>query len=172
MGSEAEISFIILDGYNIIGTSHRDLEAQREKLVQFLIKYREARGHEIVVVFDGWKAGSGAESTFVKGGVKIIYSQLGENADSVIKRIISTERREWIVVSSDRDIASHAWAAGSIPISSDDFQQCAWRISGGGNELSELEDSGDDQELSIYAKGNPHRPSKKDKAVQRALSKL
>lgn len=144
--------------------------------MQFLIKYREARGHDIVVVFDGWKAGSGAESTLVKGGVKIIYSRLGENADSVIKRIISTERREWIVVSSDRDIAANAWAAGSIPISSDDFRrsagQFAWKVSIGDKEQSDLEGSGDEQESNIYLKGNSHRPSKKEKAVQRALSKL
>lgn len=165
---EAEISFIILDGYNIIGTSHRDLEAQREKLVQSLIKYREARGHDIVVVFDGWKAGSGSENTVVKGGVKIIYSRLGENADSVIKRILSAEKREWIVVSSDRDIASHAWAAGSIPISSGDFQQFACRTT----ETADLEDSDESPESGRYGKGNPHRPSKKEKAVQRALNRL
>lgn len=169
---EAEISFLILDGYNIIGTSHRDLEAQREKLVRFLIEYRVAKGHDIVVVFDGWKAGSGSENSVVKGGVKIIYSRLGENADTVIKRIISKEKREWTVVSSDREIASHAWSVGSIPISSDDFQQFAWRKCGGDNEMSGMEDSGDDQELSIYAKGNSHRLSKKERAVQRALSKL
>lgn len=165
---EAEISFIILDGYNIIGTSHRDLEAQREKLVQALIKYRETRGHDIVVVFDGWKTGSGVENTLIKGGVRIIYSRLGEKADSVIKRIISAERREWIVVSSDREIASHAWAAGSIPISSEDFQQFAWRKT----EASDFEDSEASPDSKGYGKGNPNRASKKEKAVQRALSKL
>lgn len=148
--------------------------------MQFLIKYREVKGHEIIVVFDGWKAGSGSENTVVKGGVKLIYSRLGENADSVIKRIISAEKREWIVVSSDRDIASHAWAAGSIPISSEDFRQSAGqsvgqsigKTSAGGKGISDLEDSGDDPESNIYVKGNPHRPSKKEKAVQKALSKL
>lgn len=169
---EAEISFIIVDGYNIIGTSHRDLEAQREKLVQALIKYREAKGHDVIVVFDGWKAGSGPENTVVKGGVKIIYSRLGENADTVIKRIISAERREWIVVSSDRDIASHAWSTGSIPISSDDFRRYACELYDGGKELTDMEDSEYGPELNLSAKGNPHRPSKKEKAVQRALNKL
>lgn len=135
--------------------------------MQFLIKYREARGYDIVVVFDGWKAGSGTENTSVRGGVRIIYSRLGERADSVIKRMVSAERREWIVVSSDREIAAHTWSAGSIPISSEDFRRYALRI-----EMDQPEDSGDDRELNISWKGNPHRPSKKEKAVQRALSKL
>ena len=54
-------------------------------------------------------------------GIKVIYSRLSDKADAVIKRIISSDRREWIVVSSDKDIASHAWSSGSIPISAGDF---------------------------------------------------
>jgi predicted RNA-binding protein with PIN domain len=57
----------------------------------------------------------------VIGGIKVIYSRIGEKADSVIKRVISCKKCGWIVVTSDRDIADHAWATGSTPISGWDF---------------------------------------------------
>jgi hypothetical protein len=96
------ISSIIIDGYNLIGIEHNDLNRQREKLIRLLIEYKKIKGHEITVVFDGWKSGSGKEEQSTTGGVRVIYSRLAEKADAVIKRIISKERKEWIVISSDR----------------------------------------------------------------------
>jgi len=83
---------IIIDGYNLIGTAHRDLAHQRDALVARLVAYRKLRGHDLTVVFDGWKSGGGRESAANVGGVKVIYSRLGDTADTVIKRIISSER--------------------------------------------------------------------------------
>jgi predicted RNA-binding protein with PIN domain len=157
-----------------MGISHRDLRAQREKLIDLLIEYSKEKRHGIVVVFDGWKEGGGAESSSVRGGVTVIYSKIGEKADSVIKRIISTERHEWIVVTSDRDIASHAWSTGSVPISSEAFVHCIEREkeeSHTGNpwEQAEVED---ERAVSGHGKGNARRLSKREKAIKRALGKL
>ena len=80
---------VIIDGYNLIGTSHRNLEKQRETLIDALIEYKKRKGHDITVVFDGWKTGESHESRYVTGGVRVIYSRVGEKADSVIKRIIT-----------------------------------------------------------------------------------
>jgi len=100
------------------------------------------------------------------GGILVIYSKIGENADSVIKRMIKAEHREWIVVTSDREIIRSVWASGSIPISSEDF-------------LSLLEPSEQlytDEETTEYRrrrrKGNPKTLSRKEKAIRRALKKL
>ncbi len=138
--------------------------------------YKKKRGHEIVVVFDGWKSGSGVESSSMKGGVKVIYSRLGEKADAVIRRILSTERQEWIVVSSDREVASHAWGAGSVPIPSEEFLRF---IEATRREVEapmhfpgpEKDDENDMEEMSIR-KGSGRMPSRKEKAVRRALGKL
>ena len=159
---------VIIDGYNLIGIYHRDLEKQREMLIDSLIEYRKRKGHEITVVFDGWKTGEAQENQFVTGGIKVIYSRIGEKADSVIKRIISSDRREWIVVTSDRDIANHAWASGSIPVSVEGFLMAIQ------NEIPlYLDDKEDDEEyIEPQRKGNPRRLSKKEKAIRRALSKL
>ncbi|MFN3396460.1 MAG: NYN domain-containing protein [Thermodesulfovibrionales bacterium] len=165
-----------MDGYNLIGIYHRDLEAERNKLIERLIRYRGSKGHSIVLVFDGWRSGGIKEEQIEKGGIRIIYSRLGEKADSVIKRIISTERKEWIVITSDRDIVAEAWRCGSTPVSSEVFYERLMaedkpRASGIGFEA-------EDKELEYYVlpstspKGNPRRLSKKDKAIKRAISKL
>jgi predicted RNA-binding protein with PIN domain len=163
------ISNIIIDGYNITGISHDVLARQRELLIKKLIDYRKIKGHDITVVFDGWKSGSRSEETSTTGGIKIIYSRLGEKADSVIKRVIDQSRREWIVISSDRDIMEHAWACGSVPVSSDTFLDIIENTTntiGGSYEL--LEEDYD----RVVRKGNPRKPSKKEKALNRVLKKL
>ena len=168
---EASISSIIIDGYNLIGIDHTNLEAERRQLIELLIKYRKKKGHSVTVVFDGWKGGSRTESSSVRGGVNIIYSRLGEKADSVIKKIISTDRREWIVVSSDREIAAHAWSTGSVPVASGRFIDLIVKSKGHCQEADEAEDD-EDYGINISRKGNPGRLSKKERAIQRALGKL
>ena len=137
-------------------------------LIDSLIEYRKRKGHDITVVFDGWKTGEGKENQTVTGGVSVIYSRIGENADSVIKRVISSDRREWIVVTGDRDISHHAWAVGSVPVSTEDFLKAVER-----KESSDSVSEEYDQEyISPPRKGNPRTPSKKEKAIMRVLKKL
>src|SRR5208282_4342359 len=118
---EGAISSVIIDGYNILGAVQGNMEKAREELIDLMARYKLIKPHDITVVFDGYKAGRGNESKAVRGGVTVIYSKLAEKADEVIKRIITEDRKEWIVVSSDRDIANHAWAVNSIPVPSDVF---------------------------------------------------
>ncbi|MDP3260976.1 MAG: NYN domain-containing protein [Thermodesulfovibrionales bacterium] len=158
-----------MDGYNLIGIHHKDLESQRQRLVERLAEYKKIKGHNITVVFDGWKSGSGAESHSVTGGIKVIYSRLGEKADAVIKRIISSEKKQLIVITSDREIADHAWANGSVVVSSDEFSD----ILGKPLKVETGEfDMIDEDEYEPPKKGSPRRLSKKEKAKMRAISKL
>lgn len=137
-------------------------------LIEALITFRQRRGHDITVVFDGWKTGEGQESQTVTGGIRVIYSRIGEKADILIKRIVSTVKRQWIVVSSDRDIANHAWSVGSIPVAVEDFFGILGR-----KELSfDADEQDDNEDILCRRKGNPRQLSKKEKALARALSKL
>jgi uncharacterized protein len=137
-------------------------------LIESLIDYRKRKGHDITVVFDGWKTGEGQECQSVVGGVRVIYSRIGEKADAVIKRIISSVKREWIVVTSDRDIANHAWTSGSVPAPAEEFLRAIER-----QERSSDRGDDDDAENSVpLRKGNPRQLSRKDKALARALRKL
>ncbi len=132
-----------------------------------LIEYKRKKGHDITLVFDGWRSGSGQESQIVTGGIKIIYSRIGDTADTVIKRIITKEKREWIIITSDRSIADFAWHSGSIPVSSDDFYQALFKSEEEYNEEEEIYEY-----KNVNRKGNPRQLSKKEKAIRRALKKL
>ena len=168
ISGEAAISSIIIDGYNLIGIHHNDLRHERELFIQSLVGYKKKKGHDITIVFDGWRTGEGRESQSVTGGIRVIYSRIAEKADAVIKRIISSDRREWIVITSDREIADHAWASGAIPVSSEKFLNAFERK----DHFSPEEEDNDDEYTEPYRKGNPRKLSKKDKAIKRALSKL
>ncbi len=139
-------------------------------MVNSLIDYRKKKGHDITLVFDGWKTGESQENYYVIGGIKVIYSKIGEKADFVINRIISSDRREWIVVTSDRDIVNHAWASGSIPVSAGDFLKAIERKIPSYFYEEEYDDR--DDYIEPRRKGNPRKLSKKEKAIRRALSKL
>jgi predicted RNA-binding protein with PIN domain len=137
-------------------------------LIDSLIEYRRRKGHDITLVFDGWKTGEGKESQTATGGIKVVYSKIGENADSVIKRMISSDRREWIVVTGDRDISQHAWSVGSVPVSTEDFLKVVEREESSDSVYEEY----DQEYMSPPRKGNPRRQSKKEKAIMRVLKKL
>lgn len=148
---------------------HGDLRSEREKLIRLLVKYKKIKGHDITVVFDGWKSGGHTEASMITGGIRVIYSRLGETADSVIKRITKREKKEWIVVSSDRDIAAHAWSHGSVAVPTAEFHSLLMKASGSfGGDYELLEE----YDEALEKKGNPRKPSKKEKALLRAMKKL
>lgn len=162
------MSSIIIDGYNVIGVLHSDMEAERRRFIESLMEYRKQKGHEITVVFDGWREGRGSEQASVTGGVRVVYSALGEKADAVIKRMISAGTgRQWIVISSDRDIQAHAWARGAVPVGAEDFLR---RLESSGRQ--EKRTAAEDEYDRPQRKGNPRQPSKKDRALKKALEKL
>jgi len=168
------VTAIVIDGYNLMGVQHGDMEAERRRLVESLILYRKLRGHDITVVFDGWKGGAAQGSEAVSGGVRVIYSPLGEKADRVIKRMVSASAGPLVVVSSDREIQGHAWARGSVAVGAEEFLSKLSEALRGGQGGAPEEDDGEDE--GIYAgprrKGNPRRPSKRDRALRRAMDKL
>lgn len=109
------------------------------------------------------------EDSSIIGGVRVIYSRLGENADSVIKRIITKEKGLWIVVTKDRDIIRYAWSTGSVPISSEDFLNAVTR-----SQIEEevSHDEFEDDYIRPERKGNPRKLSKKERAIRHILNKL
>ncbi len=170
------MAYILIDGYNLIGIAHKELEKARSELIQNLSRYSELRGHYITLVFDGWKNGQGMETKTKVKGVTIIYSRIGEKADTVIKRIISENRRSWIVVSSDREIADFANRKECVPLASEEFDNklhaCLRATGQDGSEESFIYDDEYAEATLVLQKGNPWRPSKRLKKKLRALKKL
>lgn len=76
-------------------------------------------------------------------------------------------------MSSDRDIANHAWAVNSIPVPSDAFIRIvSGKVEGSKEGLAGGSGYEEDDEDAFARKGNPYKLSKKEKSVRRALSKL
>ena len=166
--------YLIIDGYNVIGTHHRDMHDERTQLIRELVAYQKKTGHDITLVFDGWKDGQGRETKTVTGGITVIYSGLGERADAVIQRIIVTQRRKWVVVSSDREIEKAAWRASCVPIRSEQFMS-ALEAHSRGHDSDLAEDDPlikDEEEYDMPRKGSPRKRSRKEKEIQRVLEKL
>ncbi|MCK7507553.1 MAG: NYN domain-containing protein [Desulfobacterales bacterium] len=133
----------------------------------------------MTVVFDAYNRESLRETAAVRGGVKVIFTRHGDRADDVIKRIIADKSRERIVITSDRDIEHFAWSAGSIPVPSDLFSEILKdhgrdRQSGqdGGGSAEETRDPDEPDYAGSRPRGNPHRMSRREKALRRALGKL
>jgi predicted RNA-binding protein with PIN domain len=150
------------------------MEKARDTLLDAMSDYLKVKDHDITVVFDGYKNGMATQQVSFRDNVKVIFTRLGERADDVIKKTVSQERREWIVVTADRDIADHAWAAGSVALAPDRFMNIItrqYRINA--DEVPEASDEDDDDDDGRHErKGNPYKPSKKEKVLRRILGKL
>ncbi len=169
------MAYILIDGYNLIGTAHKDLEKARNELIEKISEYSKIRRHNITVVFDGWKEGKPEETVTWTGGVMVIYSRLAEKADSVIMRIISKEKKPWIVVSSDREIADFASRHNLVPIRSDEFEERLYGVlqDHKWQNAETLEYNYDEEDYnSPRRKGSSRRLSKREKRRLQTLKKL
>ena len=120
---------IIIDGYNFIRQSMasrfldtRDLQQEREVLIDSLADYKRRKRHAVTVVFDGTRAPSDLTRKDEIRGVKIVFSAAGQTADTVIKRLAAREKEKALVVSSDREISDFAVAQGATVIPSEVFE--------------------------------------------------
>jgi predicted RNA-binding protein with PIN domain len=116
---------ILIDGHNLIGrmatislADHDD----EEKLIRMLISYRARTGKRLTVVFDPGSAYASPE-TRRWGGLEIVYVSRGSNADRVIERRVRGSRnpQEWLVVTSDLELAERVAQMGARVRSAEDF---------------------------------------------------
>jgi len=175
------MAHIIIDGYNLIGTAHGNLEQARSLLIKDLQDYSKAKAHEITLVFDGWKDGGKDETKIKTGSLTTIYSRLGETADSVIKRIINNMTAPWIVVSSDREVSDYASRKECAAVSSEEFDAklssalSSLRIDINNDHIT-FDNNTINKGMTFSSparlKGNPKKLSKKQKKKIQALMKL
>jgi len=115
---------IIIDGYNLIGSAQGlrgELQQQRDRLIEQLVRYQETKGYQITVVFDGWRSGWVHEVQEMHGGLGVIFSRQGEKADSVIARLAREMGNSCLVVTSDREVRRAAEASGAVAIYAGEF---------------------------------------------------
>ncbi len=120
---------IIIDGYNLIrqspelaGLDRQDLQLGRDGLVDILAAYKKLKAHKITVVFDGVAQPGLYGSRDRAKGIAIRYSQGGESADDLIRRMARREKAKALVVSSDRAVMAAAESAGATVMDSAAFE--------------------------------------------------
>jgi uncharacterized protein len=121
---------IVIDGYNLLKAipewrkrEGHDPQGARDLLIGQLGRYHWLRGHHITVVFDGWRDGQPIQRHTQSRGVQVIYSQRGEQADEVIRRMAAHVAHQGLVVTSDRALAGTLERLGADVIDSASFGQ-------------------------------------------------
>lgn len=161
---------IIIDGYNMIAIDHRmdrALEPKRNWLIQKLVRYRDAKRFNLIVVFDGWRSGSASETVVNKDGISVVYSRLGEKADGVIIRIARQKGAGCVVISSDREIRNAVARFGAVAIHAHEFNEILRTLDNpnGGDQF-------DDWEERQSRRGSANRLSRVERKQQEKLRKL
>jgi predicted RNA-binding protein with PIN domain len=110
---------LVVDGYNVTKTGYGTLTLaeQRSRLLTGLAALAARSGAEVTCVFDGADLG-GPVPVAAPRGVRVRFSEPGETADDLIRRLVRAEPagRPVVVVSSDREVADAAARAGARPV--------------------------------------------------------
>jgi len=118
----------LIDGNNFIGHSSpaelRD-PLSKSRLVFKLLKYQRQKKTRVLVVFDGTPDPDLTGEELRKKNFSVIFPSFDQNADEVIKDIISkqTDLRRFFVVSSDREIKNFAKTKGAKPLTCKEFER-------------------------------------------------
>ena len=177
------MAHILIDGYNLIGIAHGNLEKARNEIIRSLQAYSKIKKHDITLVFDGWKSGRKDQTRTKTGHVTVIYTRLGETADILIRKMLATSEKPWIVVSSDREIYDYAARKDFAAVTSDEFDNKLFRSLHSENIDSIPDMRSDEDDFSnnnedeterspARSKGNPRKLSKRLKKTLQALKKL
>lgn len=112
-------SYLIVDGYNVIGALDRyreaaDFDAARELLINDSLKAAGWTGRVLIVVFDAHRSPeSRRDESRAGGAVRIVYTSYGESADDVIERLLGTLDGSATVYTADFALQRTALARGS-----------------------------------------------------------
>ncbi len=168
------MAHVLIDGYNLIGIAHENLEKARNELIMDLLKYAQTKQHDITVVFDGWKTGMKDQTRTKSGHVTVIFTRLRETADTVIKNMLTPTAKPWIVVSSDRDVHDYAARKDFAAITSNEFEEKLFKTlhSDRIDSIPDMWTDDEDDYSTSPHKGNPNKLSKREKKKQLALKKL
>ena len=114
----------LIDGHNLIPKVGLRLDSPDDEmeLVEILREFARLKRQQVEVYFDG--APVGQAGTRSLGTVRAHFVKLGQTADDAIRaRLNKTDKhaKNYIVVSSDREVQSAARVVHAQFISSDDF---------------------------------------------------
>lgn len=161
---------LVIDGYNLLHASSNgafgDIEAERERLIDGLAAYRRLKRVRLTAVFDGIASGRLSRSREMRSGIEVVFSRDGEEADRILKELAREKKGSATIVTSDRDVASCAEAAGAVVIGSEEFRRLL--------DIALYEDlkgvETQDEEETVREKKGPSR--REPRAVRRKMNRL
>ncbi len=117
----------VVDGNNVMAQTvgwHKDKPEARRRLIHDLSRFIAVQRVKLKVVFDGVPDEEFPEGRKYKG-VHILYAKPGSDADSRIMDLLrkSSYKRDLIVVTSDRALASFAKHQGARTMASGQFRR-------------------------------------------------
>jgi hypothetical protein len=170
---------LVIDGYNLVRADsaeadyvHNDLEGARSRLIDRLKIYKRLKHGRLTLVFDGTASGRLSSGKENHAGVEVLFSKGGEDADTVIKRLVREKGASLTVVTSDHALGSYVETHGAVVISSAEFLDIL--------DMAEYEDvkgvSPEDEEGEEPGfgkkKGPSRRPAKQARKKRNRLKKL
>jgi predicted RNA-binding protein with PIN domain len=120
---------LAIDGYNLLGASTgrglgvRDIEKERENLIERLNAYRRVKGCKVTVVFDARGSGRLTRTRGKRNGIEVIFSGADEDADLILKEMAREKGASLTIVTSDREVRGHAESQGTVVITSGAFSK-------------------------------------------------
>ncbi len=122
-------SYLILDGYNLIGALERygirttgSLDASRELLINDALKATGWTGRRIILVFDAhWSPEPRRSELRAGGAVRVVYSAPGESADDVIEQLLESLDGSATVYTADFALQRSTLARGSVRATPQEF---------------------------------------------------
>lgn len=121
-GALADVTHLSRDPYG-----HDPFERAREALLADVAAYAQGT-YEAVIVYDAAGNLADARPDFSAAGVRVVFSQTGESADTVIERLVTRARhdnRDVLLVTSDNTIR---FTVGGVPVTSISSQLLATDI--------------------------------------------
>jgi uncharacterized protein len=117
----------VVDGNNVMAQTvgwHRDKAGARRRLIHDLMRFVAAKRVKLKVVFDGAPDEEFPEGIKYKS-VHILYARPGSDADSRIMELVekASHKRDLVVVTSDRALASFAKRQGARTMYSGEFRR-------------------------------------------------